>query len=197
MVAESCGIPSATESSLRHHFHPREVWPEDFRESHTLTVLGDGLVAYCHALSIGVGYDGRRDTLCSHALVLASDAFKEHGYDTRILDSLHPGSRRVRGELPAAEIDPPQLPPAGVGGLEQVLRGALGPVLSGKRTAAQSDDPTAAQDLLSLIPSPPPKLSGHGGSGRGRGAAPWRRRGRPACAAEGIKLAAPRRTACR
>ena len=152
VVAKSRGISSAIESSLRHHFHPRGVWPEDFRESHTLTVLGDGLIAYCHARNIGVGYDGRRDTLCSHALVLASDAFKEYGYDTRILDPLHPGSRRVRGELPAVEIDPPQLPPAGAGGLRQVLRGALGPVLSGKRTAVQSSDPTAAQDLLSLIP---------------------------------------------
>ena len=99
--------------------------------------------------------------------------------------------------MPAAEIDPPQLPPAGVGGLEQALCGALGPVLSSKRTAAQSDDPTAAQDLLSLIPHPLLGSPDTAAAAAAAAAAPWRRRGRPACAAEGIKLAAPRRAACR
>lgn len=153
MVAKRRGISSATESSLRHHFHPRGVWPEDFRESHTLTVLGDGLVAYCHARNIGVGYDGRRDALCSHALVLASDAFKEHGYDTRIPDPLHPGSRRVRGELPAVEI---------------VQGGPPSPKL-GRVSGARSSTAkrVGRADFVGLLGGQKPRRSGGDGDARG------------------------------
>lgn len=154
IVAKSRGITDEIASALKSHFHPPGIRPEDFKESHSLVELAGGRVAYCHARNIGAGYDGRRDTLCSHVLVLARGDFARHGCDTRRFASLHPGRRRMRGLLPPVRLGPRSLPPPATDarGMGPALRGALPLLLSGERAAVPSDDPTLAQRLLSLLP---------------------------------------------
>lgn len=156
VVAKSRGIADGMESSLRPHFHPPGVRPEAFTESHSLVELDGGNVAYCHARNIGRGYDGRRDTLCSHVVMIPRAGLARIGYDTRILAPLHPGSQRVRGTLPTAEVDPsavpPPLSPADMRGLRPVFASALRLLLRGERVAVPSGDPAMAQKFLSLLP---------------------------------------------
>ena len=156
VVAKSRGIDDGIESFLRPHFIPPGIRPEDLAESHSLVELKGGSVAYCHARNIGAGYDGRRDTLCSHVLVVSKPAFAEIGYDTRALAPLHPGSRRLRGALPPVELDPSSAPPppshADVRALKPVFAGALRLLLDGERVAVPSGDPAMAQKFLSLLP---------------------------------------------
>ena len=156
VVAKSRGIAGEDESRLRSHFLPLGTRPEDLVESHSLVELTGGRVAYCHARNIGAGYDGRRDTLCSHVIVISQDDFAVIGCDTRALVSLHPGRRRVRGVLPSVELESlPMLPtplPTEVGDLEPVFASALGLLLGGDRVAVPSGDPTLAQKFLALLP---------------------------------------------
>ena len=156
VVAKSRGIDDGIESSLAPHFHPPGIRPEAFAESHSLVELAGGSVAYCHARNIGAGYDGRRDTLCSHVLVVSRPDFAKIGCDTRVLAPLHPGNRRLRGVLPPVELDPsgmpPPLSPSDVHALKPVFAGALRLLLDGERVAVPSGDPTMAQKFLSLLP---------------------------------------------
>ena len=153
IVAKSRGVTNEIASALRPHFHPPGIRPDCFKESHALVELAGGRVAYCHAKNIGAGHDGRRDTVCSHVLVLEREGFARLGCDTRVLATLHPGRRRVRGRIPAVKLDPLRRPPAAdAKDLGAVLRGVLWLLLSGERAAVESDDPTAAPRLLSLLP---------------------------------------------
>ena len=156
VVAKSRGIDDGIEASLRPHFIPPGIQPESLAESHSLVNLEGGNVAYCHAKNIGAGYDGRRDTLCSHVLVVSRSAFAEIGYDTRSLAPLHPGNRRLRGILPTVELDPPSMPPppsaSDVRALGPVFEAALLSLLGGERVAVPSSDPEMAQKFLSLLP---------------------------------------------
>lgn len=156
IVAKSRGITDKIESALRFNFHPPGIRPETFTESHALVDLGGDKVAYCHAKNIGIGYDGRRGTLCSHVVIINRADFARLGYDTRILAPLHPGNRRLRGTLPLAEVDPSTMPrplsPADTRGLRAVFASALRLLLGGERVAVPSGDPTMAQKFLSLLP---------------------------------------------
>ena len=157
VVAKSCGIDDRIESSLRPHFIPPGIRPESLAESHSLVDLAGGNVAYCHAKNIGAGYDGRRDTLCSHVLVVSKSTFARIGYDTRSLAPLHPGSRKLCGVLPPVELDPSSTPPppspSDVHALRLVFAGALRSLLDGERVAVPSgNDPELAQKFLSLLP---------------------------------------------
>ena len=156
VVAKSRGIDGGIESSLVPHFHPPGIRPEAFAESHSLVELAGGNVAYCHARNIGAGYDGRRDTLCSHVLVISRSDFAKIGCDTRVLAPLHPGNRRLRGTLPLVVLDPSSVPPppspADMRALKPVFAGALRLLLDGERIAVPSGDPTMAQKFLSLLP---------------------------------------------
>lgn len=156
VVAKSRGVSDGIESALRPHFHPPAIRPEDFTESHSLVKMADDNVAYCHARNIGAGYDGRRDTLCSHVMVFPRSDFAKLGYDTRLLSPLHPGNRRLRGDLSPIELDPSRMPPppspADIRELEPVLASALRLLLGGKRVAVPSADPTMAQKFLSILP---------------------------------------------
>ena len=156
IVAKSRGIPNEVESELRPHFLPLGVRPEDLVESHSLVDLTGGSVAYCHARNVGAGYDGRRDTLCSHVTVFSRSDFAAIGYDTRALAPLHPGRRRMRGVLPSVDLRslraPPAPSPGEAGGLEPVFASALGLLLGGERVAVPSGDPTMSQKFLALLP---------------------------------------------
>lgn len=156
VVARSGGVADETESELGPHFIPPGVRPDDFVESHSLVELAGGDVAYCHARNIGPGHDGRRDTLCSHVVVVSRGDFAEIGCDTRALAPLHPGRRRVRGVLPPVDLGSLRAPPAPAsgeaGGMEPVFAAALGVLLEGGRVAVPSGDPTMAQKFLALLP---------------------------------------------
>ena len=156
VVAKSRGIAHGFESEMRFHFLPLGIRPDDLVESHSLVELADGSVAYCHARNIGAGYDGRRDTLCSHVLVLSRADFARIGCDTRALAPLHPKRRKLRGILPPIELEslraPPGPSPEEAGGLEPVFASTLGMLLEGERVAVPSDDPTMAQKFLALLP---------------------------------------------
>ena len=156
VVAKSRGIAQGSESEMRPHFLPLGIRPDDLVESHSLVELADGSVTYCHARNIGAGYDGRRDTLCSHILVLSRADFAGIGCDTRALAPLHPGRRKMRGTLPPVDLESVRAPhgpsPEEAGGLEPVFAAALGMLLEGERVAVPSDDPTMAQKFLALLP---------------------------------------------
>lgn len=121
--------------------------------------LAGGRVAYCHARNVGAGHDGRRDTLCSHVLVLSRGDFAVIGCDTRALAPIHPGRRRVRGVLPPVDLRSLRAPPAPAAGeaceLGPMFASALGLLLlllGGERVAVPSADPTMAQKFLALLP---------------------------------------------
>lgn len=152
-MAKSRGITEEIASALRCHFRPPGIKPGDFKESHSLVELAGGKVAYRHARNIGAGYDGRMDTVCSHAVVLDKENFAKCGCDTRGFAALHPGNRQMRGILPSVRLDPMRRPPAAdARGVGTELRGVLWLLLSGERAAVESDDPTLAQRILSLLP---------------------------------------------
>ena len=151
VVAKSPGIDDPTLESLEWYTHPAGIDPSSFKGSKSMLLLG-GRVAYVMTRNTGIGYDGRRDNIYSHILVLPVDDFGDAGYDSRALDGLYWEDTGARGEIPAIETGlqrPP--PPAVTDDVDDVLECSLASLLAGRKVALLSRS-GAIQDILGLLP---------------------------------------------
>ncbi len=151
VVAKSPGIDDPTLESLEWYTHPAGIDSSSFRESKSMLLLEDR-VAYVMTRNTGIGYDGRRDNIYSHILVLPVDDFGDAGYDSRALDGLYWEDTEARGEIPVIEADlqRPPAPPV-TDDVADVLEYSLASLLAGRKVALMSRG-GAIQDILGLLP---------------------------------------------
>ena len=153
IVSKSGGITGRITERLEPYLYPVGADPAAFAESRSQVVLG-GKVAYVITKNIGRGYDGRRNTLYSHAFVMAKADYGGIGYDGRVLDAHY----REYGDPPEsldrialAPSKPP--PPLLTRDLGAALEPALASLFSKRRILLVTDDHTLHQGILSLLPA--------------------------------------------
>lgn len=153
IVAKSDGIKNNTLDSLEIYTYPIDVEPAKFKESRSLVLLDNDLVAYSITKNVGTGYDGRENSIYNHTFIFTRKNFKDHDYDSRILNELYLEDKDVRGILPTLSVDPPKLlPPLMTKNMENILENVLASLFENKKTALVIDDVNILQDILLLLP---------------------------------------------
>ena len=153
IIAKSKGITEKIISDLESYFYPIGVEPSEFKESCSLILLEDDLIAYSRIKNIGLGYDGRDNTLYNHSLIFSKNDFKLYDNDSRIFDEFYLEDESIRGVLPTLSINPtvPSFP-LELDGVELILEPILSPLFLNQRIVLNKDDIKLPQKILSLLP---------------------------------------------
>jgi len=154
VVAKSSGITNKILSELEDYLYPIGSDSAKFRNSKSL-LISKNYVAFINAKNIGIGYDGRDNTVYSHTVLIRHDDFKKLKNDTRIFDKYF--IRNFQSEhLPPIVIEPEELLPAvavtdkiSSNLLKNFLKSIL---LKNKIAILQINDYDLIQELLSLLP---------------------------------------------
>lgn len=133
IISMSLGIKEEITSELNDYFYPTGVSPNEFRESRSLLLLRNNWIAYSKIKNIGVGYDGRPNTLYNHTILIKTDDFRELNYDSRIFEDYYleiPLCKERLLEpirLESRKIPPSYLPELGLAPepLEMILKGLI------------------------------------------------------------------------
>ena len=135
------------------YFLPPDIDSSEFSSSKSLLVLSDDKIAYSNIHNIGIGYDGRPDTLYNHTLVLDINAFQEIHYDTRYLDSLYVENPNLIERLPVIEFSSDLLVPKHFEKKESILKPALKALFKKSKIAIVGvSDNFLIQNILGLVP---------------------------------------------
>lgn len=89
IIAKSPGISDEIISEMSDYFYPIGISPDKFTESQSLLLLRNNWIAYSRIKNIGMGYDGRSNTLYNHTILIRNEDFREFEYDSRILDAYY------------------------------------------------------------------------------------------------------------
>lgn len=68
------------------------------------------MIAYSRIKNIGLGYDGRENTLYNHTFIFSKNDFKRYYNDGRIFDNFYLENKSIQGILLTLSIDPPKIP---------------------------------------------------------------------------------------
>ena len=101
VISKSDGITEKILSEMSRYFLPPDIDSSEFSSSKSLLLLSNHKIAYSNIHNIGIGYDGRPDTLYNHTLVLDLKDFHEIQYDTRYLDSMY-----LEDPIPKEKLEP-------------------------------------------------------------------------------------------
>ena len=85
IVAKSKGITEKIVSELESYVYPINTDPGKFKESISFIPLENDLIAYSRIKNIGLGYDGRENTLYNHTFIFSKNDFERYDNDSRIL----------------------------------------------------------------------------------------------------------------
>ena len=85
ITAKSAGIDSKILQELEEYLYPIGVEPSEFTESKSMVIL-DKKIVFIQSKNIGVGFDGRPDTMYSHLIVMEKEDFKKFENDSRIFN---------------------------------------------------------------------------------------------------------------
>lgn len=153
IIAKSAGVTEKIILELESYFYPIGVEPREFKESCSLILLENDLIAYSRIKNIGLGYDGRDNTLYNHSLIFSKNDFKLCGNDSRIFDKFYLENESIRGVLPTLSVNPtiPSLP-LELDDVEIILEPILFSLFSNQKIALTSDDIKLPQKILSLLP---------------------------------------------
>ena len=99
IVAKSDGITEKTISELEQYVYPIGINPSEFKESRSLLLLQDDLIAYSRIKNIGLGYDGRDNTLYNHTFVFSKNDFEKYGNNSRIFDKFYLEDKTIQGHI--------------------------------------------------------------------------------------------------
>ncbi len=87
IISKSEGITDRIVDELSDYLYPLGINPAEFRESRSLLVLSNDNLAYSIVKNIGIGYDGRENTIYNHTIIISKKTFLELKCDTRVLDN--------------------------------------------------------------------------------------------------------------
>jgi len=153
IVAKSERITERTISELEQYVYPLGIDPSEFKESRSFVLLRDNLIAYSRIKNIGLGYDGRDNTLYNHTFVFSKNDFEKYGNDSRIFDKFYLEDKSIQGILPTLSIDPPTLPFSPVvDELKPWLSETISSLFMNQKIALLSDDIELPQKILSFLP---------------------------------------------
>ncbi len=85
VIAKSTGITEKILKELDNYLYPIGTESGEFKSSVSLRILTDH-VAFTQVRNIGIGYDGRPDTIYSHTIVMKKNDFKKFDNDSRIFN---------------------------------------------------------------------------------------------------------------
>jgi len=156
VVSKSTGVTPELLSDLEGYLYPVGIDPGNLSESKSMIVMEDK-VAFTKAKNIGIGYDGRPDTVYSHSIVINIDDFKQFQYDTRLFEKSYLEIKEQIHLTPLV-IEPTKLNPDfscidvfGIAQFEDFLRA----VFSKKKIAIlNTEHKNLIQSLISLLPPP-------------------------------------------
>ena len=99
VVAQTEGIDKNILNELEGYFFPVGMDPNDFVESCSLLILSNGHIAYSRIKNIGVGSDGRENTLYNHTIVMNTSLFQKLDNDSRLLSNYYVQKPNFQGTL--------------------------------------------------------------------------------------------------
>lgn len=154
VVSKSTGITPELLSNLEGYLYPVGIDPGRLSESKSMLVMKDK-VTFTMAKNIGIGYDGRPDTVYSHTIVTNIEDFKKFQYDTRLFKKFYLEIKEQKHLTPLV-IEPTKLNPdfscidvLGIAQFEDFLRA----VFSKKKIAIlNTENKNLIQSLISLLP---------------------------------------------
>lgn len=85
IIAKSPGVSEEIISDLSDYFYPVGILPNQFRQSCSLLLLRNNMVAFSRIRNIGIGYDGRQNTLYNHTILMKLEDFNKLNNDSRLL----------------------------------------------------------------------------------------------------------------
>jgi len=156
VVSKSTGITPELLSELEGYLYPVGIDPGRLSESKSMLVMKDK-VLFTKAKNIGIGYDGRPDTVYSHTIVTNIEDFKQFQYDTRLFEKFYLEIKEQKHLTPLV-IEPTKLNPdfscIDVFGIAQ-FKDFLRAVFSKKKIAIlNTENKNLIQSLISLLPPP-------------------------------------------
>jgi len=154
IVAKSEGVTDEIVSELESYVYPIDTDPSKFKESRSLVLLENDLIAYSRIKNIGLGYDGRENTLYNHTFIFSIIDFEKYDNDSRIFDKFYLEDKSARGILPTLSINPPSqtFPLIILDELESTLEQILFSLFMNKKIALLVDDVELPQKILSFLP---------------------------------------------
>lgn len=154
VISKSSKITPELLDELEDYLYPSGLEPNKFSESKSMLILKDK-IAFTKAKNIGIGYDGRSDTVYSHTIVMAIEDFKKFQYDSRVFDDFFLFKKNPEHLAPLV-IEPTKHNPdfscinvLGIVQFEDFLRS----VFSKKKIAILNiENKNLIQSLISLLP---------------------------------------------
>lgn len=106
IIAKSSGVTDIILEKIDPYLYPIGISPNSFTESKSLVILEkEEKMIFSKIYNIGIGYDGRNNTLYNHSLVMSLNEFQCIDNDTRMLEEYYFKDYDIRGELPKLKIN--------------------------------------------------------------------------------------------
>ena len=86
IIAKSSGITKEIISELDNYMYPIGLSSRTFKESKSMLLLKNDLIAYSKVKNIGYGFDKRPDTLYNHTIIIRKKDFAKYRNDSRIFE---------------------------------------------------------------------------------------------------------------
>lgn len=153
IVGKSSGVTPEIIAEIDGYFYPTDIDSTEFTESRSVLVLKNDFVVYSRITNVGMGYDGRDNTLYNHSFIVSKNTFESYGYDTRIFDEFYLQDQSIRGTLPTLTIDPP-IPTSNetFSCSDSVLHEIFSSLFTNKKLALVFDDLKLPQIIIGFLP---------------------------------------------
>ena len=154
IIAKSNNISPKLLVSLNNYMHPIDIDFHEFTKSKSM-ITHKNEITFTIAKNIGIGHDGRSDTIYSHTIIVDINDFKKFDYDTRPLEKLYT-ENKSDVQIEPLQIEPRKHKPdfncidiLGIEKFEYFFQS----VLTKKKIAIHDiNDLNLIQSLLSLLP---------------------------------------------
>lgn len=158
VIAKSSGITEKILRELEECVYPIGIEPSEFHDSKSMRIL-ENEIAFIQSKNIGIGQDGRSDTMYSHIIIMNKDDFKKFGNDSRIFNEYY-SETKESGHLAPLSIENKKLNPdfacVDIIGIIQVQK-CLKAIFKNEKIAIINEkNQKLIQSILSLMP---PSLS--------------------------------------
>ena len=158
VIAKSSGITDKILEELEEYLYPIGIETSKFRDSKSMRVLQDK-IAFIQSKNIGIGQDGRPDTMYSHIIVIKKEDFKKFGNNSRIFNEYFSETKEL-GHLTPLSIENKKLDPdftcVDVIGIIQVQKCLNAIFKNEKISIINEKNQKLIQSILSIMP---PSLS--------------------------------------
>lgn len=155
IIAKSSGVSEEIISELDDYLYPTGIEPSEFNEARSMLLLKNGRVAFSKIKNIGMGYDGRNNTLYNHTLIVDKEDFAKYEYDTRIFEQFYVENTSLQGKLPVLQIDPivPEMDFQIAKNSETIVKETLTGLFRKQKIAIlDAKDTDLIQKILSMLP---------------------------------------------